>query len=100
MLLTEAAAFPTVANIAQSAYDQLAEGQSVDYRILDDLIGEASGKGLLRAIHQKYSPTAWDAIIMPICTEIGRQAPIRSQRSWAPPNSEDDPLRATTWPPR
>jgi hypothetical protein len=101
MFLVEAAAYPAVATIARSAYDQLADGDGIDYRMLNELLGEASGKGVLRAIAQKYSPTACEAMIMPICQEIGRQAPIRSD--WQPtvrPGSEDDPITATTWPPR
>jgi hypothetical protein len=80
MLLTESADHPAVAALAQSAYEQYARGQSVDYRLLDDLIGEASGKGVLRAIRQKYSVAAFEAIVMPILQEIGRQKPIRSTR--------------------
>lgn len=97
MLLTESADHPAVAALAQSAYDQFAYGDSVDYRLLDDLIGEASGKGVLRAIHQKYSAAAYEAIIMPILQEIGRQKPIRSTRYSQ--RRDDDPLTAATWPP-
>jgi hypothetical protein len=75
-------------------------GEPVDYRLLDDLIGEASGKGVLRALHAKYSPTACDAIIMPILAEIGRQKPIRSQGYSKPVDPESDPLLASTWPSR
>jgi len=100
MFLIEAAAYPAVAAIAQSAYDQLAAGHGIDYPVLSELIGEASGKGVLRAIHQKYGPTAYEAMIMPILQEIGRQAPIRSSwQSTVRPGSEDDPLTARTWPP-
>ena len=98
MLLIESAGYPAVAAIAQSAYDQLARGAGIDYRVLNDLVSEASGKGVLRAVHQRYSPAAWEAIITPILQEIGRQAPIRSRRQ--PPAREDDPLTAATWPPR
>ena len=97
MLLAESAGHPALAALAQSAYDQFAHGDSVDYRLLDDLIGEASGKGVLRAIHQKYSPTAYQAIITPILQELGRQKPIRSTRYSRV--SDDDPLTARTWPP-
>ena len=96
IVLTEAADHPAVAALARSAYDRFALGESVDYRLLDDLIGEASGKGVLRAIHHKYSPTAYEAIITPILAEIGRQKPIRSARSSRV--SDDDPLTAKTWP--
>jgi len=91
MFLTEAAAYPAVAEIAQSAYERLVEGEEIDYRVLSDLVGEASGKGVLRAMNQKYSPAAFEAIIMPVLREIGRRAPIRSSRpAWQP--GDGDPL--------
>lgn len=92
MFLTESAAHPAVAEIAQSAYDRLIEGEDVDYRVLSDLVGEASGKGVLRAMRRKYGPVAFEAIVMPILQEVGRRAPIRSSRStWQP---GEDPLTA------
>ena len=100
MFLTESAAYPAVAELARSAYDRLAEGEDIDYRVLDELVGEASGKGVLRALHAKYHPTAYEAIISPILTELGRQKPIRSQRYAKPVDPETDPLLATAWPPR
>lgn len=99
MFLSEAADYPAVAAVAQSAYDQLWRGEPIDYRLLSDMLGEASGKGVLRAIAQKYSPTAYEAMIMPICQEIGRQAPIRARRQQPPHGSDDDLLTARTWPP-
>lgn len=93
MFLAEAAAYPAVAMIAQSAYDRLVDGAEIDYQVLSDLVREASGKGVLRAMHEKYSPAAYEAIIMPVLQEIGRQAPIRSSRpQWHPGDS--DPLTA------
>ncbi|MGH3166643.1 MAG: hypothetical protein ACRDN0_12225 [Trebonia sp.] len=80
MFLAESAGHPLVSGIAQSAYDRLAEGEEIDYRVLDDLVGEASGKGVLRAMRQKYSQTEFDAIISPVLTEIGRAKPIRSSK--------------------
>jgi hypothetical protein len=100
MFLSESADHPAVASLAQSAYDQLAAGEEVDYRLLDDLIGEASGKGVLRAMNRKYSPVAYEAIISPVLDEIGRRKPIRSSRQPPAPGSLDDPLTAPTWPPR
>jgi hypothetical protein len=50
----------------------------------------ASGKGVLRAMHRKYGPVAFEAIVMPVLQEVGRRAPIRSSRpSWLP---GEDPL--------
>ena len=100
MFLSESADHPAVASLAQSAYDRLAAGEEVDYRLLNDLIGEASGKGVLRAMNSKYSPTAYEAIISPVLDEIGRRAPIRSSRRPPAPGSPDDPLTAPSWPPR
>ncbi|MCW2896391.1 MAG: hypothetical protein QOH87_5178 [Trebonia sp.] len=98
MMLSESADQPTVASIAQSVYQRLANSEPVDYRLLDELIGQASGKGVLRALHAKYSPAAYEAIIGPILTELGRQKPIRSRRYSQPVDPEADPLRAGTWP--
>jgi hypothetical protein len=60
--------------------------------VLSDLVDEASGKGVLRAMHQKYGPAAFEAIVMPVLKEIGRRAPIRSTRTtW---RAGEDPLTA------
>jgi hypothetical protein len=100
MLLSESAQHPSVVAIAQSAYDRLTAGEAIDSRLLSDLLGEASGTGVLRAIRKKYSPTAYDAILMPIFRELGRQAPIRPSRASRPHlHHEDDPLTAPVWPP-
>jgi hypothetical protein len=101
MFLSESAEYPAVASIAQSAYDRLAAGEEIDYQMLDDLVGEASAKGVLRAMNQKYSPTAYNAIISPVLEETGRRKPIRSTwRSSQEAGSADDPLTAPAWPPR
>jgi hypothetical protein len=98
VMLGESADHPAVASIARSVYQRLVNEEPVDYRLLDDLIGEASGKGVLRALHARYSPVAYEAIIGPILAEIGRQKPIRSQRYAKPVDPESDPLLASTWP--
>ena len=100
MMLSESADQPAVASIAQSVYQRLANSEPVDYRLLDELIGQASGKGVLRALNAKYSPAAYEAIIGPILTELGRQKPVRSRRYSQPADPEADPLRAGTWPTR
>jgi hypothetical protein len=100
MMLHESADQPAVASLAKSVYDRLANDEPVGYQLLDELIGAASGKGVLRALHAKYSPVAYDAIISPILTELGQQKPIRSQRYAGDIDPETDPLRASTWPPR
>ncbi len=100
MMLSESAGQPAVASLAQSVYERLANGDPVGYRLLDDLIGEASGKGVLRALSAKYSPAAFEAIMGPLLAELGRQKPIMSERYARPADPETDPLLATTWPPR
>ena len=100
VMLSESAGHPAVASLAESAYQRLANGEPVDYRLLDDLIGEASGKGVLRALHAKYGPAGFDAITEPIIAEIGRQAPVKSSRYSRPADPETDPLLAPAWPPR
>jgi hypothetical protein len=76
MIAGESAAHPGLAQLAQSAYDQLAWDGQIDYRVLSELIAEASGKGVLRAIHRKYGPATSDAIFGPILREIDRQKPV------------------------
>ena len=92
LFLAESASFPAVAELATSARDRLLAGEPADYRVLDDLIGEASGKGILRAMSQKYSPAAFEAILAPIMEEIGRSKPIRSSRPEWHPTPGADPL--------
>jgi hypothetical protein len=92
MFLVESAAHPAVRDAAQAAYDRLVEGEDIDYRVLSDLVDEASGKGVLRAMRRKYGPAGFDAIVMPVLQEIGRRKPIRSSRpAWQP---GEDPLTA------
>ena len=97
MILIESAAHPSVAKIAQAAYDQLASGQEVDYRVLDELVGEASGKGVLRAIGQKYGATVHEAIFAPILREIDREKPVPPHSRPARYQDSADPLTASSW---
>ena len=92
VVLTESAGHPALAQLARSAYERMANGEQVGYQALDDLIGEASGKGVLRAMKGRYDPVAYEAIIMPILAEIGRTKPIRSSRSQWRPTQGADPL--------
>ena len=92
MILSESAAHPGLAGLAQSAYDQLASDGQVDYRVLSDLIAEASGKGVLRAVHRKYGPTAHEAIFGPILREIDRQKPVPPRTTASARPGRPDPL--------
>lgn len=94
MIVGESSAHPGLARLAQSAYDQLARDARVDYRVLSDLIAEASGKGVLRAIHQKYGPAARDAIFGPILREIDRQKPVPPRRTASARPGSPGPLTA------
>jgi hypothetical protein len=94
MFLTESAAYPAVAELAQSAYDRLVDEGDIDYRVLDELVSEASGKGVLRAMRQKYGPVAFESIVGPVLQEIGRRKPIRSSRYGYTWQSGEDPLTA------
>jgi hypothetical protein len=97
VILGESAAHPGLAKLAQSSYDQLARDGQVDYRVLSDLIAEASGKGVLRAIHRKYGPVAGDAIFGPILREIDRQKPVPPRRTASARPVGPDPLAAASW---
>jgi hypothetical protein len=94
MILTESGTHPGLARIAQSAYDEPASGREVPYPILSDMLEEASGKGVLRALQQRYSAAAYDAMLMPICEEIGRQKPVPARRRPVPSDSTPDPRTA------
>ena len=94
MILGESAAHPGLARLAQSAYDQLASDGQVDYRVLSDLIAEASGKGVLRAVNRKYGPDAREAIFGPILREIDRQKPVPPRRTASARPGTPSPLTA------
>jgi hypothetical protein len=94
MFLSESAAYPAVAEIARSAYDRLVEGNDIDYRVLNDLVDEASGQGVLRDMRRQYGEVGFEAVVMPVLREIGQRKPIRSDRygyTWQP---GEDPLTA------
>jgi hypothetical protein len=97
MILSESAAHPGLAKLAQSAYDQLTSDGQVDYRVLSAMIADASGKGVLRAIHQKYGPTTRDAIFGPVLREIDRQKPVPPRRTASAGTGGADPLTAASW---
>ena len=97
MILNESAAHPGLAKLAQSAHDQLTRDGEVDYRVLSDMIGEASGKGVLKAIQQKYSATAHGAMLTPILREIDRQKPVPPRRTASAHQDSPDPLTAASW---
>ncbi len=87
VIVTESAAHPGLTQLAQSVYDQLIWDGQVDYRVLSDMVAEASGKGVLRAIHQKYGPDGRDAIFGPILREIDRQKPVPPRAGHCPVSS-------------
>jgi hypothetical protein len=97
VILGESPDHPALARLAQSAYDQLARDGQVDYRVLSDLVAEASGKGVLRAIHRKYGPVTGDAVFGPILREIDRQKPVPPRRTAAARPGGPGPLTAATW---
>jgi hypothetical protein len=97
MILSESAAHPGLAKLAQSAYDQLTRDEQVDFHVLSDMIAEASGKGVLRAIHRKYGPAARDAIFGPILREIDRQKPVPPRRTASARPGGPGPLTAASW---
>jgi hypothetical protein len=80
MLLAESGDHAELARIARSAYNDLCRGREVPHTVLSELLGEASGKGVLAALREKCSSAAFESILMPICREIGRRAPIRPSR--------------------
>jgi hypothetical protein len=94
MILSESGDHPGLARLAQSAYDQVTWDGQVDYRVLSDMVAEASGKGVLREIHRKYGPATRDAIFGPVLREIDRQKPVPPRRT---ASERPDPLTAPSW---
>ncbi len=94
MLLAESAAHPALAGAAQSAYAARASGQQVPYQTLSELLGEASGKGVLRDLRHKYSAAAFEAIVFPVCREIDRQKPVPPRRRGGRPRPAHRPRLA------
>jgi hypothetical protein len=97
MMLAESAGHPELERLARLAYDSLTDRGEVHYGVLDQMIGEASGCGMLRALRTKYSQVAYEALIMPILQEIGERKPILSSRRPPEPGSPGDPLTAPVW---
>jgi hypothetical protein len=97
MILGESADHPGLAKLAQSAYDQLITDGHVDYRVLSDMIAEASGKGVLRAVNRKYGPAARDAIFGPVLREIDRQKPVPPRRTVSPALAHVSGARHAGW---
>jgi hypothetical protein len=93
MFAIESAAHPELAAMAQSAYDDMSNGHDVGHQRLSQVIGKASEKGVLRTMHRKYSATAYDAILMPILSEIDRRKPVPPRR----PPTGPDPLTDPYW---
>jgi hypothetical protein len=76
MFLAESAASPGLHRLAQSVYNESSDGRAVPHTVLSELLGEASGKGVLQAMKQQHSAAAFDSIIVPICRENDRQRPV------------------------
>ena len=76
MITVESQDHPELRARMRSAYDEMVRGQQVPHAVLSELVGEASGKGVLQAIKQKYSPTAQEAMMIPLSREIGCQRPV------------------------
>jgi hypothetical protein len=101
VLLSESGGHPALTSVARTVYEQLARGEEAGYRQLDELIGEASGTGALRALRARYSPLAYNAVLLPILTELDRLKPVPPRRRTAgDTDPERDPLLADSWPPR
>jgi hypothetical protein len=80
MFLAESGEYPELTRLAESAYDDLCLGREVPHTVLSDLLGEASGQGVLGTLRRKHSAAAFESIISPICREIDRQKPVPAYR--------------------
>jgi hypothetical protein len=79
MILAESAAFPELMRVTRNAHDELAAGLQVHYTALSWMVREASRKGLYGVLMQKYGIGTFEAMIIVLCREIDRQAPVPSR---------------------
>jgi hypothetical protein len=79
MVMAESAPFPELMRVARDAYDELAAGRQVHHTALSWMVREASRKGLYGALIQKHGNGAFEDMIIVLCREIDRQAPVPSR---------------------
>lgn len=84
MMLAAADGHPELERLARLAFEALTDHGEVHHELLSDMLGEASGSGVLGLLREHYSPAAYEALLMPIYREIGLQKPIFSGRRPAP----------------
>jgi hypothetical protein len=79
MIMAESAAFPELMRVARDAHDALAAGRQVHHTALSWMLREASRKGLYEVLVRKYGTGAFEDMVVVLCREIDRQAPILSR---------------------
>ncbi|MFB4316564.1 hypothetical protein [Actinomadura sp. 21ATH] len=79
MVLAESAAFPELMRVARDAHDELAAGRRVSHDALGWMLREASRKGLYGVLIEKHGHAAFDDMVVVLCKEIDRQAPVLSR---------------------
>ncbi|MEW2357491.1 hypothetical protein [Spirillospora sp. NPDC029432] len=79
MILAESAAFPELMRVARDAHDALAAGRRVSHETLSWMLREASRKGLYAVLVEKHGRGAFDDMVVVLCREIDRQAPVPSR---------------------
>src|ERR1035438_10696809 len=92
MILNESAAHPSVAKIAQAAYDHLASGQEVDHRVLDELVGEPVARACSAPSGKSTVPRPTRPYSRPFFVKSTRRSP--SPRAGGQPHTKTTPIRS------
>lgn len=79
MIMAESAGSPELMRVTRDSYDELAAGRPVHHATLSWMIREASRKDLYGALIQKHGMDAFEEMVVVLCKEIDRQAPVPSR---------------------
>ncbi|WP_433179195.1 hypothetical protein [Actinoallomurus sp. CA-150999] len=85
MVLSESAPYQELRSVAQAAYDDFSTGREVPYIALTGMLTEASRKGVLGKLKQRYGYDTFCDMVFVLARETDRQrtiagkAPVRSR---------------------
>lgn len=76
MVLSESAPHAELRSVAQAAYDDFSAGREVPYIALKGMLVEASRKGVLGRLKQRYGYDAFNDMVLVLGREADRQRTI------------------------
>lgn len=76
MVLSESAPYAELRNVAQAVYDDFSAGREVPYVALKGILTEASRKGVLGKLKQRYGYDTFYDMVIVLGRETDRQRTI------------------------